>query len=49
MINNKKFKDISIIGLAVMGKNLILNIINKDFTVVIYNRTKDKINQLEID
>jgi 6-phosphogluconate dehydrogenase len=35
--------DIGLIGLAVMGQNLILNMNDKGFTVVAYNRTKEKI------
>src|SRR5262252_2640333 len=34
--------DIALIGLAVMGQNLILNINHHGFTVVVYNRTTDK-------
>ena len=31
--------DIGMIGLAVMGENLSLNMENKGFTVAVYNRT----------
>ncbi len=34
--------DIAVIGLAVMGQNLILNMNDHDFKVVAYNRTYDK-------
>lgn len=33
--------DIALIGLAVMGQNLILNMDDHGFTVVAYNRTTD--------
>lgn len=36
--------DIGLIGLAVMGENLILNMESHGFTVAIYNRTVDKID-----
>ncbi|EFN81585.1 6-phosphogluconate dehydrogenase, decarboxylating [Harpegnathos saltator] len=35
--------DIALIGLAVMGQNLILNMDDHGFVVCVYNRTKDKI------
>ena len=35
--------DIALIGLAVMGQNLILNMNDKGFTVVAYNRTTSKV------
>lgn len=35
-------KDIGIIGMAVMGRNLALNIEDKGFSVAVYNRTKSK-------
>ena len=41
MIDNIK-ADIGLIGLAVMGQNLALNIADHGFTVSIYNRTTDK-------
>lgn len=34
--------DIGLIGLAVMGQNLVLNMENKGFTVAVYNRTAEK-------
>jgi len=36
--------DIGLIGLAVMGENLILNMENKGFTVACYNRTVSKVD-----
>lgn len=35
--------DIALIGLAVMGQNLILNMDSKGFVVCAYNRTVDKV------
>ncbi len=37
--------DIAVVGLAVMGENLILNMENKGFTVACYNRTTAKIDE----
>lgn len=37
--------DIAVVGLAVMGKNLILNMESKGFTVACYNRTVYKVDQ----
>jgi len=34
---------IGLIGLGRMGKNLALNMIDNGFSVVVYNRTKEKI------
>jgi 6-phosphogluconate dehydrogenase len=36
--------DIGLIGLAVMGQNLILNMADHGFTVAAYNRTKSKVD-----
>ncbi|MCB0322702.1 MAG: decarboxylating NADP(+)-dependent phosphogluconate dehydrogenase [Bdellovibrionales bacterium] len=36
--------DIGLIGLAVMGENLVLNMANHGFTVAVYNRTSDKVD-----
>ena len=36
--------DIAVIGLAVMGQNLILNMNDHGFTVVAYNRTTSKVD-----
>ncbi len=38
-----KKADIGLIGLAVMGENLVLNMESKGFTVAVYNRTTDKV------
>jgi len=35
--------DIGLIGLAVMGQNLVLNIADHGFTVAVYNRTTSKV------
>ena len=37
--------DIGLIGLAVMGENLVLNMESKGFTVAVYNRTVDKVDK----
>ncbi len=37
--------DIGLIGLAVMGQNLVLNMNDNGFTVVVYNRTTSKIDE----
>lgn len=39
----KADSDIGLIGLAVMGENLILNMANKGYTVTAYNRSSDKV------
>jgi len=36
--------DIGLIGLAVMGENLVLNMKNHNFKVAVYNRTTDKVD-----
>ena len=35
--------DIGLIGLAVMGENLVLNMASRGFTVAVYNRTVEKV------
>lgn len=40
----KKLADIGLIGLAVMGENLVLNMESKGFTVAVYNRTVSKVD-----
>lgn len=40
----KKLADIGLIGLAVMGENLVLNMESKGFTVAVFNRTVDKVD-----
>jgi len=37
--------DIGLIGLAVMGENLVLNMESHGFTVAVFNRTTDKVKQ----
>ena len=37
--------DIALIGLAVMGQNLILNMNDHGFKVVAFNRTVEKVTQ----
>ena len=39
-----KKADIGLIGLAVMGENLVINMESKGFTVAIYNRTVEKVD-----
>ncbi len=41
----KKKADIGLIGLAVMGENLVLNMESKGFTVAVYNRTVAKVDK----
>lgn len=36
--------DIGLVGLAVMGQNLVLNMNDKGFTVAVYNRTTSKVD-----
>ena len=36
--------DIGVIGLAVMGENLVLNMASRGYTVAVYNRTTSKVN-----
>ena len=38
--------DIGVIGLAVMGQNLALNIESRGYTVAVYNRTAEKTREL---
>jgi 6-phosphogluconate dehydrogenase len=40
-----KKADIGLIGLAVMGENLVLNMESKGFTVAVFNRTVDKVDK----
>ena len=37
--------DIGLIGLAVMGENLVLNMANNGFTVAVYNRTTSRVDE----
>ncbi len=41
----KALSDIGLVGLAVMGENLILNMESKGFTVTAYNRSIDKVDK----
>jgi 6-phosphogluconate dehydrogenase len=41
--------DIGLIGLAVMGENLVLNMANHGFTVAVYNRTTSKVDDFVND
>ena len=41
----KNTADIGLIGLAVMGENLVLNMEHKGFTVAVYNRTTEKVDR----
>ena len=38
-----KKADIGLVGLAVMGENLVMNMASKGFTVAVYNRTTEKV------
>ena len=37
--------DIGLIGLAVMGQNLVLNIEDHGYTVAVYNRTLERVDE----
>src|SRR5512133_1313260 len=41
----KKLSDIGLIGLAVMGENLVLNMESKGFQVAVFNRTTQKVDE----
>jgi 6-phosphogluconate dehydrogenase len=41
----KELSDIGLIGLAVMGENLVLNMENKGFRVSVFNRTVEKVDK----
>ncbi len=41
----KPLSDIGLVGLAVMGENLILNMASKGYTVTAYNRSVDKVEK----
>jgi len=41
----KKLADIGLIGLAVMGENLVLNMESKGFTVGVFNRTIERVDE----
>lgn len=40
----KQLADIGLIGLAVMGENLVLNMESKGYTVAVFNRTVEKVD-----
>ena len=40
----KPLSDIGLIGLAVMGENLVLNMESKGFQVSVFNRTTEKVD-----
>lgn len=44
----KKY-DIALIGLAVMGQNLVLNMVSKGFSVAVYNRTVSKVDEFLVE
>ncbi|MBQ5973929.1 MAG: NADP-dependent phosphogluconate dehydrogenase, partial [Oscillospiraceae bacterium] len=37
--------DIGLVGLAVMGENLVMNMESKGFTVAVFNRTVEKVTR----
>ena len=37
--------NIGLIGLAVMGENLVLNMASKGFSVAVYNRTVERVDR----
>ena len=41
----KKLADIGLIGLAVMGENLVLNMESHGYTVAVFNRTVEKVDK----
>ncbi len=41
----KKLADIGLIGLAVMGENLVLNMESKGYTVAVFNRSVEKVDK----
>jgi 6-phosphogluconate dehydrogenase len=41
----KQKADIGLIGLAVMGENLVLNMESKGYTVAVFNRTVEKVDK----
>jgi 6-phosphogluconate dehydrogenase len=41
----EKLADIGLIGLAVMGENLVLNMESKGYTVAVFNRTVEKVDK----
>ena len=45
VVENPAKADIGLVGLAVMGQNLVLNMNDKGFTVSVYNRTTSKVDE----
>jgi 6-phosphogluconate dehydrogenase len=45
----KQFSDIGLVGLAVMGQNLALNIADHGFQISVYNRTTEKTDKFVAD
>jgi 6-phosphogluconate dehydrogenase len=43
--NSEKHADIGLIGLAVMGQNLVLNMNDHGYTVAVFNRTVSKVDE----
>ena len=41
----KELSDIGLVGLAVMGENLVLNMESKGFRVSVFNRTVEKVDK----
>jgi len=41
--------DIGLVGLAVMGENLILNMESRGYTVAVFNRTVEKVDKFLAD
>ncbi|HZG86655.1 NAD(P)-binding domain-containing protein, partial [Paenibacillus sp.] len=46
MTNTNNKQQIGVVGLAVMGKNLALNMESKGFSVAVYNRSPEKTKEL---
>ena len=45
MAQTAKTADIGLIGLAVMGENLVLNMESHGFTVAVFNRTTSRVDK----
>ena len=41
----KPLSDIGLVGLAVMGENLVLNMVSKGFQVSVFNRTTARVDE----
>ena len=44
----KELSDIGLVGLAVMGENLVLNMESKGFRVSVFNRTVEKVDKFMV-